>query len=42
MPEAIFRKSIIWFISSRLFGTIIAQFLLIPAVSIIAYVARII
>lgn len=42
IPEVVFRKSVVWFVGSRLLGTIIAQFLLIPAASLIAFVARII
>ena len=40
--QAFFRRSVILLVGSRIFGTILAQFLLIPAAILITYIARII
>ena len=37
--EAFFRRSVVWMLGSRLLGTILAQFLLVPAATVIATVA---
>ncbi|HEY8100022.1 MAG TPA: lipid II flippase Amj family protein [Burkholderiaceae bacterium] len=41
VSETQFRKAIVWLVGSRVAGTVLAQFLLVPAASLIAFVARI-
>ena len=36
-----FRKAIVWLVGSRLAGTLLAQFILVPSAGLIAYVAGI-
>lgn len=38
--EAYFRRSIVWFVGSRLAGTLLAQILLVPAAGLIVFVAE--
>jgi hypothetical protein len=38
--ESSFRRAIVWLVGSRLAGTVLAQFLLIPAASLIVFVAQ--
>ncbi|HEY9510084.1 MAG TPA: lipid II flippase Amj family protein [Verrucomicrobiae bacterium] len=40
MNESAFRKTIVWLVGSRLAGTILAQVLLLPAASLIVFVAE--
>lgn len=42
MGEAQFRKTVVWMVGSRLTGTVLAQPLLVPAASLIAFVAEVI
>jgi hypothetical protein len=39
VSEPQFRNAIVWLVGSRLIGTLLAQFILVPAASLIAYVA---
>jgi hypothetical protein len=38
--EPSFRRAIVWLVGSRLAGTVLAQVLLIPAASLIVFVAE--
>ena len=38
--EPTFRRAIVWLVGSRLVGTVLAQLLLIPAASLIVFVAE--
>jgi hypothetical protein len=40
VSEVRFRKAVVWLVGSRLAGTLLAQFLLIPSAKLIVYVAR--
>lgn len=40
VSEPQFRKAIVWLVGSRLAGTVLAQFLLVPSAFLIVYVAR--
>lgn len=42
ISEAQFRKTVVWLVGSRLAGTLLAQPLLVPAASLIAFVAEVI
>lgn len=39
-PEPLFKRAVIWMLGSRFAGTVLAQFLLLPAAHVIASVAR--
>ncbi|MGD1031088.1 MAG: DUF2837 family protein [Opitutaceae bacterium] len=39
MSEPTFRRSVVWLVGSRLAGSVAAQALLVPAASLIVYVA---
>jgi hypothetical protein len=41
VSEPQFRKAIVWLVGSRFAGTLRAQFILVPAASLIAYIAGI-
>ncbi len=41
VSESQFRKAVVWLVGSRLVGTIVAQFLLIPAATLIVFVAQV-
>ena len=40
LDEPNFRRAIVWLVGSRLAGTLLAQVLLIPAASLIVFVAK--
>ena len=40
LSEPTFRRAIVWLVGSRFAGTVLAQFLLIPAASLIVFVAE--
>jgi hypothetical protein len=41
VSEPDFRKAIVWLVGSRIAGTCLAQFLIVPAAAVIAYIAKI-
>ena len=40
MSEGVFRQSVVWLVGSRFVGTVLAQFILVPAAMLIAATAR--
>lgn len=40
VSETHFRRAVVWLVSSRLAGTVVAQFLLVPSAMLIVYVAK--
>jgi hypothetical protein len=40
VSESQFRKAVVWLVGSRFAGTLLAQILLVPSATLIAYVAR--
>ena len=42
VSEPCFRRAIVWLVGSRFLGTLLAQLLLVPAATMIAYVAKIV
>jgi len=40
LSEPCFRRAIVWLVGSRFVGTLLAQFLLVPAAALIGFVAQ--